>query len=123
MINSVVLTGRLARDPEIRVTPSGVSVTSFTVAVQRSFTNAEGEREADFINCVAWRQTAETIANHLTKGSLAGFEGELQTRSYEHEEKGTVWVTEVVVNRMHFLESKGEEKQTKKPVKKPYKKK
>jgi single-strand DNA-binding protein len=124
MINNVTLTGRLVRDPEMKYTPSGAAVTNFTIAVQRNFTNSEGEREADFISCVAWRSTAETIANYLSKGSLAGFVGSIQTRSYEHEEKGTVWVTEVVVERMTFLESKGEEEKPKgKPQKKPYNKK
>jgi single-strand DNA-binding protein len=115
MINNVVITGRLVADPELRYTPNGVAVANFTVAVNRSFVNAEGEREADFINCVAWKGTAETIANHLNKGTLAGYQGALQTRSYENSEGQRVWVTEVVVSSMTFLESKKEQEKTPAP--------
>jgi single-strand DNA-binding protein len=86
MINRVILVGRLVRDPELRYTPSGVAVATFSLAVNRQFTNAQGEREADFINIVAWRQLAELCANYFKKGSQAALEGRLQTRSYDNRE-------------------------------------
>jgi single-strand binding protein len=106
MINRVVLVGRLTRDPELRYTPSGVAVTRFTLAVNRPFTNQTGEREADFINCVAWRKQAENVANFLKKGSLAGVDGRLQTRSYDAQDGKRVYVTEVVADSVQFLEPK-----------------
>ena len=81
MINRVVLVGRLTRDPDLRYTNSGTSVASFTVAVDRNFTNQQGNREADFINCVVWGKSAENFANFTHKGSLVGIEGRIQTRS------------------------------------------
>ncbi|HHY22536.1 MAG TPA: single-stranded DNA-binding protein [Bacilli bacterium] len=104
MINRVVLVGRLTRDPELRYTPNGVAVTSFTLAVNRTFSNQQGEREADFINCIVWRKQAENVANYLRKGSLAGVEGRLQTRSYDNNEGRRVYVTEVVCDSVQFLE-------------------
>ena len=86
MINRVVLVGRLTKDPELRYTPNGIPVSTFTLAVNRTFTNRQGEREADFINCVVWRKQAENVANYLRKGSLAGVEGRIQTRSYEAQD-------------------------------------
>ena len=86
MLNRVVLVGRLTKDPEYRTTPSGVSVATFTLAVNRTFTNAQGEREADFINCVVFRRQAENVNNYLSKGSLAGVDGRIQSRSYENQE-------------------------------------
>jgi single-strand DNA-binding protein len=106
MLNRVILIGRLAQDPELRYTPSGVAVTRFTVAVSRRFTNQNGEREADFINCVAWQRLAENIANYTRKGSLVGVEGRLQVRSYENQEGRTVKTTEVVAEDVRFLEPK-----------------
>ena len=82
MINRAVLVGRLTRDPELRYTSSGAAVVSFTGAVNRQFTNSQGEREADFINCVMWRKAAENFANFTRKGSLVGIDGRIQTRSY-----------------------------------------
>lgn len=82
MINRVVLVGRLTKDPELRYTANGVAVTSFTLAVNRPFSNQQGEREADFINIVVWRKQAENVANFLNKGSLAGVDGRIQTRNY-----------------------------------------
>lgn len=79
MLNRVVLVGRLTKDPEYRTTPSGVSVATFTLAVNRTFTNAQGEREADFINCVVFRRQADNVNNYLSKGSLAGVDGRLQS--------------------------------------------
>jgi single-strand DNA-binding protein len=107
MINRVILVGRLARDPELRYLPNGTPVCTFTLAVNRPFTNQQGEREADFIQCVAWRKAAENVANFLQKGNLAGVDGRLQTRSYEGQDGKRVYVTEVVADSVQFLESKG----------------
>jgi len=107
MLNRVILVGRLTRDPDLRYTTNGgVAVTRFTVAVNRKFTNQQGEREADFINIVAWRNLAENCGNYLRKGSLVAVEGRIQTRSYENQEGRTVYVTEVVADDVRFLVSK-----------------
>ncbi len=106
MINRTVLVGRLVRDPEYRTTPSGVQVATFTLAVNRTFTNQQGEREADFINCVVFRKTAESVNQYLSKGKLAGVDGRLQSRSYENNEGKKVFVTEVVCDNVQFLEPK-----------------
>ncbi|WLR41872.1 single-stranded DNA-binding protein [Bacillus carboniphilus] len=106
MLNRVVLVGRLTKDPELRYTPNGVAVATFTLAVNRTFTNQQGEREADFINCVVWRRQAENVANFLNKGSLAGVDGRLQSRSYEDQSGRRVFVTEVVGDSVQFLEPK-----------------
>ncbi|MBO1221809.1 single-stranded DNA-binding protein [Staphylococcus nepalensis] len=108
MINRVVLVGRLTKDPEYRTTPSGVSVATFTLAVNRTFTNAQGEREADFINCVVFRKQAENVSNYLFKGSLAGVDGRIQSRSYENQEGRRIFVTEVVCDSVQFLEPKNQ---------------
>lgn len=107
MINRVVLVGRLTKNPELRYTPNGVAVTSFTIAVNRPFSNQQGEREADFIPVVVWRRQAENAANFLTKGSLAGVDGRIQTRNYENNEGRRVYVTEVIADSVQFLEPKG----------------
>ncbi len=104
MLNRVVLVGRLTRDPELRFTPNGVAVANFTLAVNRPFSNQQGEREADFINCVVWRKPAENVANFLKKGSLAGVDGRVQTRSYDNNEGKRVFITEVVAESVQFLE-------------------
>ncbi|MCP8971226.1 single-stranded DNA-binding protein [Ectobacillus ponti] len=104
MMNRVILVGRLTKDPELRFTPSGVAVATFTLAVNRAFSNQQGEREADFINCVVWRKPAENVANFLKKGSLAGVDGRLQTRNYEGQDGKRVYVTEVVAESVQFLE-------------------
>ncbi|WP_353854122.1 single-stranded DNA-binding protein SsbA [Bacillus sp. Bos-x628] len=106
MLNRVVLVGRLTKDPELRYTPNGAAVTTFTLAVNRTFTNQSGEREADFINCVTWRRQAENVANFLKKGSLAGVDGRLQTRNYENQQGQRVFVTEVQAESVQFLEPK-----------------
>lgn len=106
MINRTVLVGRLVRDPEYRTTPSGVQVATFTLAVNRTFTNQQGEREADYINCVVFRKTAENVNQYLSKGKLAGVDGRLQSRSYENNEGKKVYVTEVVCDNVQFLEPK-----------------
>lgn len=107
MLNRVVLVGRLTRDPELKYTPNGIAVASITLAVNRPFSNQQGNREADFINVVIWRKQAENVANYLRKGSLAGIDGRLQTRSYENNEGKKVFVMEVVADSVQFLESKG----------------
>ncbi|WP_204207281.1 single-stranded DNA-binding protein [Mammaliicoccus sciuri] len=106
MINRTVLVGRLTADPQYRVTPSGVQVATFTLAVNRTFTNQQGEREADFINCVVFRKTAENVNQYLSKGKMAGVDGRLQSRSYENNEGKKVFVTEVVCDNVQFLEPK-----------------
>lgn len=111
MMNNVCLTGRLTRDPELRYSPNGTAVCNFTLAVNRSFTNQDGEREADFPQVVAFKGTAESIGNYMRKGSMVAVEGRLQTRSYEKEDPAgnyMVYVTEVVANQVHFLEKKEE---------------
>lgn len=106
MINRVVLVGRLTRDPELRYTQGGTAVASFTLAVNRQFTNSQGEREADFINCVIWRKAAENFTNFTHKGSLVGLDGRVQTRNYENQQDQRVYVTEVVVENFSLLESR-----------------
>ncbi|WP_226038283.1 single-stranded DNA-binding protein [Aquibacillus saliphilus] len=107
MLNRVVLVGRLTRDPDLRYTPNGVAVANFTLAVNRPFSNQQGEREADFINCVVWRRAAENLANFMNKGSLVGVDGRLQSRSFEGQDGKRVFVTEVVADTVQFLETKG----------------
>ena len=104
MMNRVVLVGRLTKDPELRYTPNGVPVATFTLAVNRNFSNQKGEREADFINCVIWRKPAENVANFLKKGSLAGVDGRIQTRNYEGQDGKRVYVTEIQAESVQFLE-------------------
>ena len=111
MLNRVVLVGRLTKDPEFRTTPSGVEVSTFTLAVNRTFTNAQGEREADFINVVVFKKQVENVKNYLSKGSLAGVDGRLQTRSYENKVGQRVFVTEVVADSVQFLEPKNNNQQ------------
>jgi len=102
-MNRAILIGRLTADPEMRYTPTGVAVTKFTLAVDRPFTS-NGEREADFIPIVVWRQQAEACANYLRKGRLAAVEGRIQVRHYDNNEGRRVYVTEVVADNVRFLE-------------------
>lgn len=111
MLNRTVLVGRLTKDPELKSAPNGVNVGTFTLAVNRTFTNAQGEREADFINCVTFRKQAENVNNYLSKGSLAGVDGRLQSRSYENKDGQRVFVTEVVADSVQFLEPKNSNQQ------------
>jgi single-strand DNA-binding protein len=104
MMNRTILVGRLTKDVELRYTETGNAVASFTLAVNRTFTNQSGEREADFINVVVWRRQAENAANFLKRGSLAGVDGRLQSRSYEGQDGKRVYVTEVVAESVQFLE-------------------
>jgi single-strand DNA-binding protein len=106
MMNRVILVGRLTKDPELKYTPAGVAVATFTLAVNRTFTDQQGERKADFINCVVWRKPAENVANYLKKGSLAGVDGRVQTRNYEGQDGKRVYITEVVAESVQFLEPK-----------------
>lgn len=106
MINSVCLVGRTTKDPELRYTPSNVAVATFSLAVNRNFKDANGERETDFINCVIWRQQAENLANWAKKGALIGITGRIQTRSYENQQGQRVYVTEVVAENFQMLESR-----------------
>lgn len=106
MINNVVLVGRMTRDAELRYTPSNQAVATFTLAVNRNFKNQNGEREADFINVVIWRQQAENLANWAKKGALVGITGRIQTRNYENQQGQRVYVTEVVAENFQLLESR-----------------
>lgn len=107
MINRVVLVGRITRDPELRKTNTGTSVVSFTLAVNRRFSsNQEGGQDADFISCVAWRQSADFMANYVKQGALLGVEGRIQTRNYKDQSDRTVYVTEVVCDSVQILAQK-----------------
>lgn len=103
-LNQVILIGNLTRDPELRYTPDGTPVTSFTIAVNRPFINRQGEREADFVPIVVWRKSAETCSEYLMKGSQVAIEGRLQVRNYEDKDGIRKWVTEVVARRVDFLQ-------------------
>ena len=104
MINNVTLIGRMTRDAELKQTPSGQSVVVFNLAVNRNFKNSDGEREADFINCVIWGTSAENLANWTKKGALIAVVGRIQTRNYENQQGQRVYVTEVVVEKFQTLE-------------------
>ncbi len=106
MLNRIILIGRLTRDCELRYTPNGVAVASFTLAVDRSRKNAQGEKETDFINIVAWQKLGELCANYLAKGKLCAVEGELHIRSYDGQDGQKRWVTEVVADNVRFLSPK-----------------
>lgn len=106
MINNVSLTGRLTKAPELRVSQSNVEICNFTLAINRNFTDKNGERKADFINCIAFKKQAELIKQYVFKGHLFGVEGRLQSRSYDDKDGKRVFVTEVVVGNIHFLEPK-----------------
>lgn len=106
MINNVVLVGRMTKDVELRYTPSNQAVATFTLAVNRNFKNQNGDYEADFINCVMWRQQAENIANWTQKGMLVGITGRIQTRNYENQQGQRVYVTEVAAETFQVMESR-----------------
>lgn len=106
MINNVVLVGRLTKDPDLRYTGNGTAVASFKLAVNRDFKNGNGEQEADFINCVIWRKSAETLANTVRKGQQIGIIGRVQTRSYENQQGQKIFVTEIVAERFNYLEKR-----------------
>ena len=116
MLNNVVLVGRLVADPELKEVGKEGKVVNFTVAVSRSYKNAEGEYEADFINCVAYKHQAETIAKYIKKGDRLGIEARIQTRSYENQEGKTIRLTEAIIEHMDFIEGKkAEEKPQEEP--------
>lgn len=104
MLNSTCLVGRMTRDAELRYTPNNQAVATFSLAVNRNFKSQNGEREADFINCVIWRQQAENLANWAKKGALIGITGRIQTRNYENQQGQRVYVTEVVAESFQLLE-------------------
>lgn len=106
MINRVVLVGRMTRDPELRRTPSGAAVTSFSLAINRNFSSANGERQTDFINCVVWNKAAENVERYCAKGSLVGVEGRIQSRQYDAQDGTKRTVVEVVCDSVQFLETK-----------------
>lgn len=112
MLNNVSLVGRLTKDVDLRYTPSNVAVATFTLAVNRTFKNENGEREADFINCVMWRQQAENLASWAKKGALIGVTGRIQTRSYDNQQGQRVYVTEVVAEQFQLLESRNSQGQS-----------
>lgn len=105
MINNVTVVGRLTRAVDLRYTSNGTAYASFTLATDRDFKNQNGEKETDFINCVMWRKPAENLANYTKKGSLIGIEGRIQTRNYDNQQGQRVYITEVLADRFHFLES------------------
>ena len=109
MINNVTLVGRLTKDVELKYTPANQAVAQFVLAVNRTFKNANGEREADFINCVIWRQSAENFANLAKKGALIGITGRIQTRNYENAQGQRVYVTEVIAENFQMLESRSQQ--------------
>ena len=109
MINNVTLIGRLTKDVELKYTPANQAVAQFTLAVNRTFKNANGERESDFINCVIWRQSAENFANWAKKGALIGITGRIQPRNYENQQGQRVYVTEVVAENFQMLESRNQQ--------------
>lgn len=111
-MNKVFLIGRLTRDPELRYTGNNTAVASFSIAVNRNFTNQSGEREADFINVVVWRKQAENVKNYLTQGSQVAIDGRIQTRSYDDSEGKKRYVTEVVADNVEFLGSKNSNSQS-----------
>lgn len=111
MINNVVLVGRLTKDSDLRYTSNGTAVATFTLAVNRSFTSPNGQRNADFINCVIWRKPAESFAKYTQKGTLVGLTGRIQTRSYDNAQGQRVYVTEVVLDNFQLLESRRQAEQ------------
>ena len=111
-MNSICLVGRLTKDVDLRYTQSNVAVATFTLAVNRAFKNENGEREADFINCVMWRQQAENLANWAKKGALIGITGRIQTRNYDNQQGQRVYVTEVVAEQFQLLESRNSQGQS-----------
>jgi single-strand DNA-binding protein len=106
LLNRVVLIGRLTADSSLRYTPNGIAVTSFTLAVERNFKNAQGERETDFFACVVYKQLAELCANYLAKGRLASIDGRIQIRTYNDKEGQKRWVTEIIGENVQFLSPK-----------------
>lgn len=109
MINRTVLVGRLTKDPEVKYTGSNIPYARFTIAVNRTFAGANGEREADFISCIVWRRQAENMVRFVKKGSLIGVEGRIQTGSYDDKDGKRVYTTDIVCDSVQFLEPKGQQ--------------
>lgn len=107
-MNQVIIIGRLTKSPEVKTTQSGVAVCAFTVAVDRKFKDAQGNRQADFLSCVAWRQSAELLGRYFQKGSRIGIVGNLQSRSYDDQNGKKVYVTEILVDQIEFIDKAGE---------------
>ena len=105
-MNKVVLVGRITKDPELKYTTNNIPVAQFTIAVNRTYQSKSGEKQADFINCVVWRQQAENFAKYMRKGSLIGIDGQIQTRNYDDANGVRRYVTEVICDSIHFLEPK-----------------
>lgn len=105
-MNKVIIIGRNVKDVELKQTTSGTSAVEFTIAVKRAFKNANGQNESDFVNCVAFNKTAELISKYVKKGDQVGVEGRIQTRNYTNREGKKVYVTEIVVENVEFLQSK-----------------
>lgn len=116
VMNRVFLVGRLTDEPKLTYTPNGVAIANFTLAVNRTYTNQEGKREADFIRIVVFRKAAENVANYLKKGYLTGIDGRLQSRSYEDQNKKRVYITEVVAESVNFLERKPQKQGNQQPA-------
>lgn len=112
MINRVILVGRLTKDPELRRTSNDIPVATFTLAVNRPFSNPTGDRDADFIPCVVWRRQAENVEQYLSKGSLVGVDGRIQTRTYDDQDGNRKYITEVVCDSVQFLEPKSASENT-----------
>lgn len=106
-MNKAFLIGRLTRDPELRYSSSNAAIVNFSIAIDRQYTNSQGQRETDFINIVAFQKQAENIKKYVSKGSLVAVDGRIQTRNYEDKDGKRVYVTEVVADRVQFLESRG----------------
>ncbi|MGM9882362.1 MAG: single-stranded DNA-binding protein [Bacilli bacterium] len=106
-MNKAILIGRLTKDPELRTTPNGRNVCQFSIAINRTYTNANGEREADFINCVVWDKQAENLVKYQKKGNQIAVEGRIQTRNYDDNNGRKVYVTEVLASNISFLDAKG----------------
>ena len=105
MMNRVILVGRITKDPELKKTAQDIAVINFTIAVNRNYTDQQGEKQADFISCVVWRRQAENVAKYVSKGMVLGVEGRIQTRQYESE-TGMKYITEVLCDSVQFLENK-----------------
>ena len=106
-MNKAILIGRLTKDPELRTTPTGRNVCQFSIAVNRTYTSASGEREADFINCVVWDKQAENLAKYQKKGNQIAVDGRIQTRNYDDNNGKKVYVTEILASNISFLDAKG----------------
>lgn len=110
-MNKVIIIGRNTKDIELRQTPSGTSAIEFSIAVKRTFKNANGEYESDFFNCIAYNKLAETISRYVKKGDQVGIEGRLQTRNYTNKEGKKVYITEIIVENVEFLQTKKQDEQ------------